>query len=504
MLQPVRPAQPRRPLQTLAHRALIAAALPLCLTSAVAQTARPSLDALRAACSDDAARLCSNVPSGGGRVVACLKQHQDQLSNKCRQAAGLPPLPTANPESTPDAQPAPSIASPALALPTPPSPDSTTPTPPAAASQPTHVAGETFVRRTITDPAHGNAVAATIHIPEKWTLDGKVEWHYDKVENPLVFSVHAVNPANAEGFFLYPLLRFQSTEVAPQYRQYMRGQQSAPIQHPLPALVAFVKRTRPDVTNLKFIGQQDLPNLAKALNLAPFPGDHGVAVKVSYDLNGQPVEEAFFGVYYISQGGNEAKTVGQMSMPANAIKQTNWGFRALQSFRAPAGTLDAHMAVFCLIAKSMVMNPQWLQLAKQVHDQLTAAFNQNLQKGYDQIRAGQAAMQQMQAQENATDASVAKFDTSLRTTTYNDNWLRTSGSGGGSADHLSTTDRASNNMRLEDTAKDPTTGENVQLSNAGSYHFTDGFGNYRTSDDPNYTPEKNGESGSWTPMSVVQ
>jgi hypothetical protein len=28
----------------------------------------------------------------------------------------------------------------------------------------------------------------------------------------------------------------------------------------------------------------------------------------------------------------------------------------------------------------------------------------------------------------------------------------------------------------------------------------DGFGNYRTSDDPNYTPEKAGEVGSWTQM----
>jgi hypothetical protein len=35
---------------------------------------------------------------------------------------------------------------------------------------------------------------------------------------------------------------------------------------------------------------------------------------------------------------------------------------------------------------------------------------------------------------------------------------------------------------------------------AGQYHFTDGFGNYRTSDDPNYTPEKVGEVGSWTQM----
>jgi hypothetical protein len=40
------------------------------------------------------------------------------------------------------------------------------------------------------------------------------------------------------------------------------------------------------------------------------------------------------------------------------------------------------------------------------------------------------------------------------------------------------------------------------LSNLGQYHFTDGFDNYRTTDDPNYTSEKAGEVGSWTQMTA--
>ena len=105
-------------------------------------------------------------------------------------------------------------------------------------------------------------------------------------------------------------------------------------------------------------------------------------IKIGYDLNGQPVEEAFFGVYYASQGGNQGQTVGQLHMDANMIKQTNWGFRGLVSFRAPAGTLDKRMPVFCLIARSVSDNPQWNQLSKTIHDQMMAAFNQKLQQGY--------------------------------------------------------------------------------------------------------------------------
>jgi hypothetical protein len=42
---------------------------------------------LRAGCTDDVQRLCAGVQPGGGRIIACLKEHKDQLSDKCKQAA---------------------------------------------------------------------------------------------------------------------------------------------------------------------------------------------------------------------------------------------------------------------------------------------------------------------------------------------------------------------------------------------------------------------------------
>src|SRR5579862_6125266 len=42
---------------------------------------------LRAGCTADVQRLCANVPPGGGRILACLRQHKDALSDRCKQAA---------------------------------------------------------------------------------------------------------------------------------------------------------------------------------------------------------------------------------------------------------------------------------------------------------------------------------------------------------------------------------------------------------------------------------
>ncbi len=38
------------------------------------------------ACREDARKLCSAVQPGGGRIMACLKQHESELSAACQTA----------------------------------------------------------------------------------------------------------------------------------------------------------------------------------------------------------------------------------------------------------------------------------------------------------------------------------------------------------------------------------------------------------------------------------
>jgi hypothetical protein len=203
----------------------------LVCTATAAQSAQadvqPSLDAIRAACADDAQRLCAGVQPGGGRIVVCLKEHKDSLSERCKQAAGLPVNPSvpANPSS--GAAPSAATAAPNVSAtgsqtkPSAASKANPAKTNPVKASSAT--AGDKFVERVITDPDHGGMRAATIHVPEKWRFEGKVEWHYGWIEYPVSSSSHAENPDNVEAYFQYPRLRFDHTEVPPSTQAIRQG-----------------------------------------------------------------------------------------------------------------------------------------------------------------------------------------------------------------------------------------------------------------------------------------
>jgi len=51
-----------------------------------AQTTSPQPADARTACAADVQKLCPGVQPGGGRILACLKQHKDQVSDGCKSA----------------------------------------------------------------------------------------------------------------------------------------------------------------------------------------------------------------------------------------------------------------------------------------------------------------------------------------------------------------------------------------------------------------------------------
>jgi hypothetical protein len=76
------------PVLALAGLASVSAALPMA-ASAQAQVSpqmRSEAITLMMACRGDYDRLCAGVTPGGGRVLACLQNHTNQLTTACGQA----------------------------------------------------------------------------------------------------------------------------------------------------------------------------------------------------------------------------------------------------------------------------------------------------------------------------------------------------------------------------------------------------------------------------------
>ena len=55
-------------------------------TPAPATPGRQAMSEVRSACAADAQKLCAGVQPGGGRILQCLKEHKDEVSDGCKQA----------------------------------------------------------------------------------------------------------------------------------------------------------------------------------------------------------------------------------------------------------------------------------------------------------------------------------------------------------------------------------------------------------------------------------
>src|ERR1700682_1289616 len=150
-------------------------------------------------------------------------------------------------------------------------------------------------------------------------------------------------------------------------------------------------------------------------------------------------------------------------MGRKCVAQTAWGFDVLQSFRAPAGTLDKRMPIFCLMAKSVQVDPKWSVRQKAIQTTLVQMYKQKLQQGWDQIRAADAM----------TDQLVRNNDKFLENIGRQEAAMRDSGGGsaGGGVDGFlrdeggrSSSDHFSDLIRGVDTLNDPSTGGTEALA----------------------------------------
>ena len=347
--------------------------------------------------------------------------------------------------------------------------------------------GEQFGTRQITDSQQGGLVVGVVSAPEKWRFNSEVIWNYAHHSNPVAISMKVENPANEEALFSFSALQlFCLRPISGYYQpgQNVGGLIFAEQQPPVQTLAAFIQRTRGNFSKFQWVGSKELPELPAALRLPPSQNQSGLGVKITYELNGKPVEEEFYAVGYsvnIPYDGPQGRTW-----------QINWGLNGLHSFRAPLGMLDKRRAVFAAMAKSFRPNPTWAKRKSAIDAYLAQEFNRQLQAGYDQIAAAAQLSRQISAN---NDAMIASIDRQLAAS-------RSSGGNSGTSQSRSSADNFDDYIRGVDTVNDPYYGTS-QHAATEQYHWTDGYGTYRNSNDPSYDANRS-EVGNWQLMTPAR
>ncbi len=344
------------------------------------------------------------------------------------------------------------------------------------------VLGERLTTRTVTDSQQGNMPVGVVAVPEKWQFSSRIVWNYAYYGNPVSAWTTSENPDNAEAVYGYPPAMYFDTRPGGffQVGQNVGGLVYAHPAAPVPTLAGIVQQIRTGVRDLQFVGSRELPDLPAALNLPPSPNQRGVGIKVTYSLNGQPVEEEFYGVFFQVEVPYDG--------PAGRTWQINWGVTVLHSFRAPAGTLDKRRPVFAAVAKSFRPNPAWQQRLAAINQYLKDQFDRQIQAGYDAIAAAGRLSQQISAN---NDAMLATIDQQMRSSPTAQ-----------TPEARSAAEKFDDYIRGVDTVEDPYYGTS-QHSYDNQFHWTDGYGSYRNSNDPTYDPNRS-EVGNWQPMPVIR
>jgi len=461
------------------------------------------LAAIQAACADDAQKLCAGVQPGGGRIVACLREHKDSLSDRCKQAAGLP----ANPSSS--SAPSPSSAPPASQTPA-----SSAPVAPSASVAPstksshdtgagskaaaaTGTASGSYLRMKqvqiiapVVDPAlgHGNdpvnMPVLDMLIPSTWDLKSNVAFNTQSgcISDSFSVSWEAKSADESVAFQGAPDSSWQYADdpaalhnlTDPNRRQINGEGKPCPVKKPMKAedfIRQYVSTVFPSGSTVVSVDPFPELNQIARKQLGLPPDDAGKAggtrteairARVEFQKDGKALED-WVGVVVVTRVFRQGRGA---FYDCHAID-----FMAL---RALKGQLDANDKLFKVMISSIRPEQKWQDYT-----------NKYLAWRY-QVEAKKQAQ---------IDAIWANFQNQVAQTLMDVTANQQRGA-------LNSAFGADQNIRGVQTFRDPTTGSTMELSNQYDHAWLNGSNEYIMSEDPNFNP--NGQlSGDWNQLQVV-
>jgi hypothetical protein len=472
--------------------------------------AQPAVNILTAGCADDAQKLCTGVQPGGGRIIACLKQHKDSLSTQCKQAAGqvaspnagaaskaTPALPT--PISTPAASEATGavVAAPAATprrssgtnaaadKPAPPSTGSST-----QSSSAADAPGSYLLMKKVritgpgADTAHPTQPAFDVMVPSTWKFVGNVILGGGKggcFSDLFALSMQATSPDGSITFQVAPDYSWQYADdpavmkslTDPRRRALGAGAKPCPTGKPVRA----EDYVRQNIVPL-------FPSGATVLSVEPFPALNEIVRKrrglpPGDGSTGSTRTEAVRARMAFQKDGKDLEEWVAVAMVVDISRAIRGSFydshaTSLIALTAPKGKLDANDRIFKVIVSSISPQPQWMSYANQ---QLTTLYRAEAQK--------EASIDKMRADLINNEIATLQGVTA--------NMMA-----GASVSAM----QADQNIRNVQTFRDPTTGNTMELSNLYDHAWLNGSNQYILSDNPNFNPNGN-ITGSWSQLQAV-
>jgi hypothetical protein len=483
-----------------------------------------ALAALRAACGSDAQKFCAGVPPGGGRVIACLVQHKDSLSDQCKQVAARVANPANGSATTPSgatpAATAPAAAASVNASGAASSSNATSASPASAASSAsrgtagsganlTHAspAGSSVVKATeatsksylrmkqvqviahVNDPVLGKGLVDTpvedVLIPSTWDFKGSVAANTNEgcYSDIFAVSLEAKSPDGTMVFQGAPNYSWQYTDdpaalrklTDPNRRQLGVGGKPCPVSKPLNAEDYLRQQMLPQLpSGSTVIAVEQFPELNRIARL-----QLGLPAEGSSARDGTQTEA----IRARFEGQKDGKPVESWITLVVVTRQFPQGRGAfydchaidVMAFVAPKGKLDGNDKLFKVMMSSIRPEPKW----------------QSYSGGFI------AKLYQAEAQkEAAIDSTIANFQNYVAQT-INGVTARAQQGANNAAfgeDQI---------VRSVQTFRDPTTGKTMELSNLYDHAWLNSSNEYIMSDDPNFNP--NGQlTGNWNQLQPVR
>lgn len=347
-----------------------------------------------------------------------------------------------------------------------------------------------FRTQAIFDQQQGGLVLATIDVPAQWQVLTSVRWRYEDVSNPLRTFLRVQSPDGSAWVEFFPVELFYwlqpVTSPVPVGGRSL-GMIHAPnigMQQAMQQFVIGPNRGREPSLRIVSSRPVDPARLAAAFHRPPSPGE-AMGVRLSYVQNGRPVEED---VYAMLDHVTRIPYTGAQGTWYESHRTLLYA----HAMGALAGQLDGMYPLLTYIVGSLKVDPGWERHYAVVMKSLQEQFNRELQQGYAQIQAAGAASRAISA---GNDAMLASMQSQRAAQAQHDARLRAQANTSRDA-----TDGFSQYIRGTERMKDPYWGESEQSYNS-RFHWTDGYGNYRSSNDPTFNPNVGAGGGAtWQRM----